>query len=356
MKISQTFPKITALSANTKMTPRPRSSRPATSGQRMRGSQSAQPRHIPDVAGLLPHDTSFCTMDLEVSFPDPNYTLSSMPLEYSSQGHVLDFPWSHPGHRHSPDGDASLTTHGEYRPSYATSMADYEQHSPSYTASMARSTICSQVLPWSSSNAAASIYQSSFGPMDNDYDMLSENISESSSGSDFISLPTEINQLLGHQLSGAMSSSHTCMSHGSHLYGNLDEGMPFIQNNVDIIRRTAVDNAHQPWTQSQQNAGMGQRLPLTPPASDHGTPPTTQECPSLSSQDTSYDTYGHERYPPSQEDRQTRHTTLALTSIVPRNQVHRLAHLQWALRNDSNPAQRYKEKQCRPEAYQISVR
>jgi len=180
--------------------------------------------------------------------------------------------------------------------------------------------------------------------------------SESSSGSDFASLPMEINPLLGHQFSGAMSSTSTFMSHGSHLYGNLDEGMPFIQTNVEIVRRTAVDNTHQSWTQSQQNAGMGQRWPMTPPASDHGTPPTTQECPSFSSQDTSYDTYGHEIHPLSQEDHHTRHATLALASIVPRNQVHRLAHLQWALRNDSNLAQHYQEKQCRPEAYQISIR
>lgn len=319
----------------------------------MRGSQSSQPRHIPDHAGLLPRNTSFC-MDLEGSYPDPNYTLSSMPSEYSSQGHVPDIPWSHPGHGHSPDGDASLTTHREYPSSYVTSMAAYEQHPPSYTAS---STLCSEVLRWTSSNAAASTYQS-FGPMDNDYDMLSENMSsESSSGPDFTSLPTEINQFLGHQLSGAMSSGHTFMSHGSHLYGNLDEEVPFIQNNVDIIRRTTMDNAHQPWIQSQQNAGMGQRFPPTPPASDHGTPPTTQECPSLSSQDTCYDTYDHDRYPLPQEDHQTRHAPLALTGIVPRNHVHRLAHLQWALRNDSNLAQRHhQEKQCRPEAYQISIR
>jgi hypothetical protein len=323
------------------MTPRPRP-RPATNGQRMRGSQSSQPRHIPGGAGL-PHDTSLCTIDLEGSYPDPNYTLSSMSSEYPSEGHVLDFPWSHPGHGHSPDGDASLTTHGEYPPSYATSMADYEQHPPSYTASMASSIMYSDVQ-WPSSSAAASIFQL-FGPMDNDCDMPSENVS------------SEINQLLGHQLSGAMSSNHTFMPHGSHPYGNLDEGMPFIQSNVDIIRRTAVDNAHQPWSQSQQNAGMGQRLPLTPPASDHGTPPTTQECPSLSSQDTCYDAYDHDRYPLSQEDHQAHHAPLALTGIVPRNQVHRLAHLQWALRNDSNLAQRHnKEKQCRPEAYQISIR
>ena len=305
----------------------------------MQGSRCSQPRYIPGGAGLLPHDTSLCATDLEDSYPDPNYTLSS---EYPSQGHVLDFPWSHPGHGHSPDSDASLTTHGEYPPSYATSMADYEQHPPSYTASMASSAMYSDVQ-WPSSNTAASIFQS-FGSMENDYDMLSENMS------------SEINQLLGHQLSGAMSSNHTFMSHGSHPYGNLDEGIPFIQNNVDIIRRTVVDNAHQ-WTQSQQNAGMGQRLPLTPPASDHGTPPTTQECPSLSSQDTCYDAYDHDRYPLSQEDHQTRHTSLALTGTVPRNQVHRLAHLQWALRNDSNLAQRHnKEKQCCPETYQISLR
>jgi hypothetical protein len=336
------------------MTPRSRSSRPATSGQKMRGSQSSQPRHIPDVAGLLPRDTPFYNTDLEGPYPDPNYTWSSIPSECSSQGHVPDFPWSHPGHGHSPDGDASLTTHGEYSPNYATSLVDYEQHLPSYTTSMASSTMCS----WTSSNAAASIYPSSFGPIDNDYDdILSENMcSESSSGSDFASLPTEINQLHGHQFSGAMSSTHTFMSHGSHLYGNLDEGMPFIQNSVDIIRRTAMDNAHQPWPQSQQNVGMTQRLPLTPPASDHGTPPTTQECPSLSSQDTYFDTYDRDRCPPSQEDHRTRHVTFALTGIVPRNQVHRLAYLQWALRNDSNLAQRHnKEKQCRPEAYQISI-
>jgi hypothetical protein len=332
------------------MTPRPRLSRPATSSQRMRGSQSSQPRHTPGVTGL-PLDTSLCTIDLESSYPDPNYALSSMPSGCSSQGHVLDFSWGHPGHGHSPDGDAYLTTHREYPPSCATSMADYEQHPPSYTASMASSTMYSEAFSWPSSNAAASIYQS-FGPMDSD-DMLSENMSsESSFGSDFTSLPTEIDQLLGHQLSAAMSSDHTFMPHGSHLYGNLDERMPFTQNNVDIIRRTVVDNAHHPWTQSQQNAGM-----LTPPASDHGTPPTTQECPSLSSQDTCYDTYDHDRYPLSQEDHQTRHAPSALTGIVPRTQVHRLAHLQWALRNDSNLAQRHnKEKQCRPEAYQISIR
>ena len=191
---------------------------------------------------------------------------------------------------------------------------------------MASSTLCTEVFSWPSSNAAAPIYPSSFGPVDNDYDMRSENMSaESSSGSDFASLSTEMDQLLDPQFSGAMSSANTFMSHGSHFYGNLDDGMPFIQSNVDIIRRTAMDNAHQPWTQSQQNAGMGQRWPPTPPASDHGTPPTTQECPSLSSQDTCYDTYDHDRYPLSQEGHQTRHTNLALTGIVPRNQVHRLA-------------------------------
>jgi hypothetical protein len=343
------------------MTQRFKSSRLATGGQRMRGSQSSQPRYLQDHSDLLPRGTSFYTMNPEGSYPDPNsdpnYTLSSMASKCSSQGHVPDIPWSHPGHGHFPDGDASLTAHGEYLSGYATSMAEYEQHSPSYTASMASSTMCSEVSRWTSSNDAASIFQS-FGPMDSDYDMLSENMSsESSSGSDYTSLPTEINQLLGHQLSGAMSSSHAFMSHGSHLYGNLDEEIPFIQNNVDIIRRTSVDNAHQPWIQSQQNVGMGQRLPLTPPASDHGTPPTTQECPSLSSQDTCYDIYDHDRYPPPQEDRQTRHAPLALTGVVPRNHVHRLAHLQWALRNDSNLAQRHhEEKQCRPEAYQISIR
>lgn len=321
------------------MTPRPRSSRPATSGQRMRGSQSSQPRHIPGGAGLLPQDP-FCATEFESSFPERSYTLTSIPSEYSSHGHVPDLPWSHPGHGHSPDGDASLTTHGEY--------------TSSYIASMASSAMYPDVLSWTSSNAVASLYQSSFGPMDNDYDMLSENMSsESSSGSDFASLPTEIDQLLDHQFSGVMSSTNTFMSHGSHLYGNLDEGIPFLQNNVDISRRTSVDNAHQTLAQSQQNAGVALRLPLTPPH----TPPTTQECLSLSSQDTCYDAYDHYRFPLSQEGHQARHATLALTGIVPRNQVHRLAHLQWALRNDSNPAQRHnKEKQCCPEAYQISLR
>jgi len=294
--------------------------------QRMRGSQSSQPRHIPN--GFVPRDTSFYTMDSEGSNQDPRYTWSSIPSEYSSQGHVLDFPLSHPGHGPSPDGDASLTTHGEYLPSCATSMADYEQHTLSYPASMASSTMCSEVLRC---NAAAP-YQS-FWPMDNECDMLSVIMSsDSSSGSGFTSLSPEINQFLSHQLSGAMSPSHPFMTHGSHPYGNLDEGMPFIQNNIDIIRRTAVDNALQPWPQSQQNAGMGQRLPLTPPASDHGTPPTTQECPSLSSQDTCFDSYDHDRHPLSQDDHQTRYASSALTGIVPRNHAHRLAHLQWALR------------------------
>jgi hypothetical protein len=310
------------------MTQRPRSSRLTVGSQRMRVSHSSQPRYTPDVPGL-PRDASFYAINPEGSYPDPHYTLSSIPSGCSSQGHVPDFPLSHPGHGPSPDGDASLTTHGEYLPSCATSMADYEQHPLSFPASMASSTMCSEVLRC---NAAAPIYQS-FWPMDNDYDMLSEIMSsDSSSGSGFTSLPNEINQFLSHQLSGAMSSSHPFMSHGSHLYGNLDEGMPLIQNNIDIIRRTAVDNAHQPWPQSQQNAGMGQRLPLTPPASDHGTPPTTQECPSLSSQDTCFDSYDHGRHPLSQDDHQTRYASSALTGIVPRNHAHRLAHLQWALR------------------------
>ena len=296
------------------MSPRPRSSRTATSGQRMRGSQSSQPRHIPGDTGLFPHDT-FCTVDPESSFPDPNYTLISVPSEYPSQGHVPDFPWSHTGQGHSPDGDASLSTHGDY--------------TSGYIASMASSTMCPEALSsWPSSNAAASIYQPSFEAMDSDYDMLSENMSsESLSGSEFTSLHTDINQLLGHQFSGAMASTNTFMSHGSHFYGNQDEGMSFLQNNVDTIRRTSVDNVHQTWPQSQQIAGMGPRLPLTPPASDHGTPPTTQECPSLSSQDTCYDAYDYDRYPLSQEGHQTRHATLALTGIVSRNQIHRLAHL-----------------------------
>jgi hypothetical protein len=303
----------------------------------MRGSQSSQPRHIPGDTGLLPHDP-FCTMDPESSFPDPSYTLTSIPSEYSSQGHVPDFQWSHPGQGHSPDGDTSLSAHGDYTSSYIASSA-----------------MCPDVLSWTSSNAAASIYQSSFEPVDSDYDVLSENMS--SSGSDFTSLHTELDQLFGHQFSGAMSSANTFMSHGSQFYRNPDEGVPFLQTNVDTTRRTSVDNVHQTWPQSQQNAGIGPRLPLTPPASDHGTPPTTQECPSLSSQDTCYDGYEFDRYPLSQEGHQTHHATLALTGIVSRNQVHRLAHLQWALRNDSNLAQRHnKEKQCCPETYQISLR
>src|SRR5271156_2575902 len=95
-----------------------------TRRQRMRGSQSSQPRHNPDVTGLFPRD-------LDASYQEPNYILSSIPSEYSSQGHVSDFPWGHPGHGHSPDGDASLTTHREYPPS---SMADYEQHPLSHPA------------------------------------------------------------------------------------------------------------------------------------------------------------------------------------------------------------------------------
>jgi hypothetical protein len=141
-------------------------------------------------------------------------------------------------------------------------------------------------------------------------------------------------------------------------------GAPAIPNDIHVLQLTAAETDFHSWAFSQQSAGLALRMPLTPPASDHGTPPasdhgtppTTQECPSLSSQDTYYD-YDHYRFPLSQEGHQTRHAPLALTGIMPRNHVHRLAHLQWALRNDSNLAQRHhKEKQCRPEAYQISIR
>src|SRR5207248_5802445 len=123
------------------MSPRIRSSKHASSAQRMRGSQSSKPRHVPDVAGL-PNAASFA-MDRENSFVEHNYTLCSNQSEYSSHAHGHDPPWAHTGHANRPTGDASFTysgPHGDYSPSYASSLES--------------STLYADVSHWPSSDVA----------------------------------------------------------------------------------------------------------------------------------------------------------------------------------------------------------
>ena len=325
----------------------------------MRGSQSSKPRHIPDFTGLLPNGASFSTGQ-ENSYPERNYTLSSTQSEYSPQGHVDEFPWTLTGHTNPPDGDAPLAysgAHGDCPPSYATSMADCAQNPPSYTASMECSTMYSNASPWTSSDVATTINPSSWIPMDNDYNMFSENVlSGSSSGIDFIPLPTEVDLLPVHQSSASMSSAHNFTSSGPFFHGNLPVGMPAVSNNIHIFQRTAMENQRQSWTNGQQTAGMAQQMPLTPPASDHGTPSDTQEC-SLSSQDSGQDEYDQHGYQLSQEGCQISHATHALTGITSRHQSHRLACIQSTPRFATNLTQHCKQKDSsRTEAYQIRIR
>jgi hypothetical protein len=322
---------------------RARSSKPAPRGQRMRGSQSSKPRHVPDVTCVLPYGTSF-SMDQESPFAEHNYDLSSTHSGYPSQGHVRESPWTHTGHENPPDSDAPCDAPlayscGDFPPSYATSMEQYGQHPPSYTASMESSAICSDILPWT-----ADVYSSSSIPMDSDYDMLSENVLlQSSSGPDFTSLNAEVDLLPDHQSSDAMFNTDAFMPSGSFAYGNLPVGMQAVPNNIHAFQRTAVENYSQPWTHGQHNAGIAQQMPLTPPASDHGSPPNTQEC-SLSSQDPGHNAYDQQRYLQSHEGRRTRRPINSLDGLIPLNQIHRSASIQCTLRQAANLAQHHNQE------------
>lgn len=311
------------------MTQRPRSSKNALSGQRMRGSQSSKPRYTP--GGLLPNGAPF-PPEQESRFADPNYALSSIRSQYPSPGHAQESSWTHDRHENRPSGSASFAypgLQGEFPPSYATSMEDYGQHPPSYTASMEDSSLCSSALPWPLNNADAAIYQPSL-MMHDEFDMINDNVLfDSSSGSDLTPLTAEVDTLSGHQSSDAMSSF---ISNGSCFYGNLPVGAPAIPNNIHVLQRMAAESyLQQPWTHSQQSAGVAQQMPPTPPASDHGTPPNIQEC-FLPSQDSSQDAHDQHRYQLSQQGSQTSHATYGVTDITSHNQMHRSAFMQYDLK------------------------
>jgi hypothetical protein len=321
----------------------------------MRGSQSSKPRYVPHVTGLF-------STEQESPFLERNFALSSTHSEYSSQGHVQELPWVHPGYGDPPDGDVSRAYSGplgEFPPSYASCMEENGQYLPSYTASMETSALCSDTLPWTSSNVDASIYSSTEMPMDSDYDMLSGNAPSQSSPGLFISLSAEVDLLPAHQSSDAMYSAHAFISSGPYCNGNLPEGTQAMQNDIHAFQRTAIERFSQPWTHGQQFSGIARQMPLTPPASDPGTPPSTQECPPLSSPEPGHDANDQHRCLRSQERPRTRlhDDPLDLMPYDPYNQPHRSAYMECAWRHAANLAQHHnKEDDSYTKAHQICIR
>jgi hypothetical protein len=329
------------------MTHRTRASKHAASGQRLRGSQSSKPRHIPDVTGHIPYNTSY-SMEQDSLFSEAHYALSSTQSEYSSQGHVQESRWSRTGHQNPPSGDASfayLGAQGDFPPSYDSSMAAYGQLPPSYTPSMESSTTYADAFPWTSSNGSSAVDSSLELPMDSDYDMLSGNaLSQSSPGLDFTSLSAEVDRLPAHQSSDAMYPAPAFISNSPFCYGTLPVGMQAMTNNIHTLQRTTMESFSQPWPHSQQNAGISQQMPPTPPASDYGTPPSAPECSSLSSEDPGQDARDQHVYLRSQERPRTRHPLNSLEDITPYNtygQIHRSAYMQRTWRPAANLAQYY---------------
>ena len=262
--------KTTINITDTKMTHRARSSKHGPSGQKMRVSHNSKPRHIPDVTGLS-YGASL-PLERESPFLERSYALSSAHPECSSQGHVQDFPWNLTGYENPPDSNVLLSysgAHGEFPPSYAACVEEGGPYPPSYTASMESPGLVSNNLPWTSSNVDTSIYSS----MDSDFDMLNGNALASSSSGLFAPLSTEVDLLSAHQVSDAMYSAHAFVSSGPYCHGNLPEGMQALPNNLHTFQRTAVESFPQSWTHGQHFPRMPQQMPLTPPASDHGTPP-----------------------------------------------------------------------------------
>jgi hypothetical protein len=261
------------------MTYRARSSKHAPSGPRMRGLQSSKPRHLPDVPGL-PYGTA-SPMEQESSFPERNYVLTSTHPEYLSQGHVQELHWSLTGYGNPQEADLSLAYsggHGEF-PNYDACMEENGQYPRSYNASVDN-------VQWTPTDVDTSMYSS----MDCDFDILSGNaLSQSSSGL-FAPLSAEVEMLPAHQSSDAMYSAHTHVPNGTYCHGTLPGGIQAMTSNIHSFQRTAVETFRQPWTHGQQFPGI-----LTPPASDHGTPPSMQECPSLSSQDPGHYAYNQHR-------------------------------------------------------------
>lgn len=314
--------------SDTTMTHRSRSSKDAPNAQKMRNPKSSRPRHVPTDAGLS-YGTSL-PLEQESLFPGRNYALSSTLPAFSSQGHVRESPWNFSGYGDPPEGDVSFTfsgTHGEYSPCYTTSMEENKQYPPSYTSSMGSPALRSNTLPWTSSNVDSSLYAS----MTCDFDMLSGNALLQSSPGLFVPLSAEVD-LLPHQSSHAIYSAPAFLPSGSYCHGNLSEGEPAVPNPAYAFQRTAAEGSSQTWTHSHQFPGITQQMPLTPPASDHGTPPSTQECSSLSSQDPGQDTYDQQGGLRSQERPSLCNFGEYFDDVYPSdttgwNQVQRLAHL-----------------------------
>lgn len=270
------------------MTYRARSSKHALGGQRMRGSHSSKPRHIPGVTGLS-SGTSL-PMDQESSFPERNYVLSSTHPEYSSHGHVQELPWSLTGFGNPPESDLSFAYsggHGEFPRNYDACMDANGLYPPSYNASVETPTLCSNNMPWPTSDVDTSIYSS----MDSDFDILSGNVLSQSPSGPFAALSAEVEMLPAHPSSDAMYSAHALIPNGTYCHGTIPEGIQAMTSNVHAFQRTASENFTQHWTHGQQFPGM----PLTPPASDYGTPPSVQECSSFSSQDPGQHAYDQHR-------------------------------------------------------------
>lgn len=100
--------------------------------------------------------------------------------------------------------------------------------------------------------------------------------------------------LPAHQSSDTMYSANTLLPNGAFCPGTFPDGIQTMTNNIHAFQRTSVESFSHPWTHGQQFPGMPQQMPLTPPASDHGTPSSMQECP-LSSQDPGQHAYNQHR-------------------------------------------------------------
>lgn len=246
----------------------------------MRGLQSSKPRYLPDGTAS--------PLEQEGSFPGRNYVLTPAHPEYLSQGHVQDLHWSLTGYGNPPEADLPLAYsggHGEFQ-SYDACMEENGQYPRSYNASVETHALCPNNMQWTPTDIDASMYS----PMDCDFDMLNGNaLSQNSSG-----LYAEVEMLPAHQSSDAMYSAHTHIPNDTYCHGTLPGGIQAMTSNIHAFQRTAVETFPQRWTQGQQFPGMAQQLPLTPPASDYGTP-SSQECPSLSSQDLGQHAYNQHR-------------------------------------------------------------
>ena len=307
------------------MSQRVKSSKRAPCAQRMRSSQSSKPRHVPDT-GLFPNGTTY-SMERDSPSAEQNYVLSSVRSQYASHGHFQESPWTHTGYSHPPSGDASVVysnTHGDCPPTYDATMAESGQNPPSYTASTDSSVVCAGPCPWPPGYADTSIYTSLGEPTESEFEMNCENaIFSGLSGSEYFGLPAEVSCLPVNQSSEPMHSAPNFLSNGPCFYGNMHGGISSITNNIHIHQRVSAESHLQAWNHTQQTTGLAAHMPLTPPASDHGTPPNTQECSPLSPQDSGHDIYDQYGYQLPQEETQISHTTYATTSVASRHEPHR---------------------------------